>query len=414
MGSSRPFDGFRSAIDDPRYFFGREDILGRIESRPLRVRMLLGGRRIGKTSTLRAIEWHLVKRAREGGSQRVLPVFISFQIHQPTNLDHFLFIMVDELRRAMDRWHNAYGAEWRELYRSFLNQITAVDLTLGFLKLRLDNPNPGERVSTREFRELLAHSVGELQESGFGGVCFLFDEAEYVVRQNWADNAWGFLRGIKDTDRALGPAFGLVVSGYRDVKRYRQKVGSPLAGIAEEVWLSPLLASQPVDQGAGERPDPAGELIRVRSRDESMSLDQSEKERVLEWSGRHPYLLNRVLNEIFDERRRSGGAPLDDLLNASVQKFRGEFESWWNEDGKSDGFGHEERAVYAVLQECRRSNPESIAAASGLSENDVRNALDILFCTGIIDWRSDVDEAEIGAPMFEAWVRSSTVGSTTA
>jgi hypothetical protein len=57
----RPFDNFRVAITDPLFFHGREDLIDSIKRSPFQVRIFLGGRRIGKTSLLRAIEWSLLE-----------------------------------------------------------------------------------------------------------------------------------------------------------------------------------------------------------------------------------------------------------------------------------------------------------------------------------------------------------------
>ncbi len=56
----RPFDNFRVAITDPSHFFGRRQLLDTMLKSPFQVRILLAGRRMGKTSALRAIEWNLL------------------------------------------------------------------------------------------------------------------------------------------------------------------------------------------------------------------------------------------------------------------------------------------------------------------------------------------------------------------
>jgi hypothetical protein len=45
---------------------------------------------------------------------------------------------------------------------------------------------------------------------------------------------------LKDTDTAIKPFLGLLLSGYRDLKEYQQRVGSPLLNIAKIEWLTPL------------------------------------------------------------------------------------------------------------------------------------------------------------------------------
>ena len=60
VSRSRPFDGFKIAITDPGYFVGRESLVQSLNASPFEVHILLGGNRLGKTSTLRAIEWTLL------------------------------------------------------------------------------------------------------------------------------------------------------------------------------------------------------------------------------------------------------------------------------------------------------------------------------------------------------------------
>ena len=48
---SYPFDSYRVAVTDPDAFFGRDELLRLIRSSSFTVRIILGGRRIGKTSS---------------------------------------------------------------------------------------------------------------------------------------------------------------------------------------------------------------------------------------------------------------------------------------------------------------------------------------------------------------------------
>jgi hypothetical protein len=84
----RPFDNYRTAITDPPQFFGRDEWLGEMRRAPFWVRVLLGGRRLGKTSALRAVEWSLLDL---GGprANRPFPVFISLELEQPSDLPTF-------------------------------------------------------------------------------------------------------------------------------------------------------------------------------------------------------------------------------------------------------------------------------------------------------------------------------------
>ena len=128
--------------------------------------------------------------------------------------------------------------EMRQMYREFLSQIKSSEVTFSFLKqlgikFNIDNHAHERRLNNDSFRVAFLNTTEELRKLNFQGVCFLIDGAEFIVRQNWATDAWAYLRGLKDTDTAIKPLLGLLLSGYRDLKEYQQRVGSPLLNIAE-------------------------------------------------------------------------------------------------------------------------------------------------------------------------------------
>ena len=116
----RPFDNFKVAITDPVYFVGRDNLLEILRKSPFQVRVLLGGRRLGKTSTLRAIEWSMLDpNPYSNRPYRAFPVFISLQVEQPENLGHLRYILIARLREALERWKQVPGGTLREMYRQF-------------------------------------------------------------------------------------------------------------------------------------------------------------------------------------------------------------------------------------------------------------------------------------------------------
>jgi len=78
----RPFQNFRTAITSPDYFCGRTEFLHDVIDSPMAVRILIAGRRLGKTSTLHAIEWTLLHPT-AGNLNRAFPVYVSFPREQP-------------------------------------------------------------------------------------------------------------------------------------------------------------------------------------------------------------------------------------------------------------------------------------------------------------------------------------------
>lgn len=386
----RPFDDFKTAITDPPYFFGRKDLLQSMWQSPFRVRILLGGRRLGKTSTMRAIEWGLLG-AYSPKDRRPFPVFVGLEVDQPESLDHLRYLLISKLRDAIFRWQRKPGGKWRQAYRSFLSQITEGKINTGFMEFSVENPDRVRRLGHEDFRQALLKSIEELRTWEFEGVCFLLDEAEFIVRKDWANNAWSYFRGLKDNDTALKPFLGFLLAGYRDVKEYEQRVGSPLLGIAEVVWLSQLSDSD------------TRELIAHRIKTEKIALDESEICALIKWVGGHPFLTQQMLNLFFNGRASSDNLTIENLVKKTLRHHEHDFKGWWNLDGESDGFGDKERVVYKALLQQREGTTESLEGSTHLSQNKIANALEVLAGTGVIV-KLDEERYGIGSGLFKEWV----------
>jgi AAA+ ATPase superfamily predicted ATPase len=84
-----PFHNYKGAIDDAHYFTGRNKLLRKIAEYPFNVRIILGGRRIGKTSTLHAIQRELLQ-----SNSRAFPVILELHSEMPNSLENFLYILM--------------------------------------------------------------------------------------------------------------------------------------------------------------------------------------------------------------------------------------------------------------------------------------------------------------------------------
>jgi hypothetical protein len=150
--ASRPFDDFRVAITDQRYFFGRGTFLHTMRQAPFAVRLLLGGRRVGKTSTLRAVEWSLLTPL-SGGPYRAFPIFVSLAVEQPTSLDHLRYLLSLRLYEAMRRWQKARHTEQPQIYERFLRQLPGkVTIGLPWFKWEFGNIQREQRLLHDDFR----------------------------------------------------------------------------------------------------------------------------------------------------------------------------------------------------------------------------------------------------------------------
>ncbi|WP_200817526.1 hypothetical protein, partial [Calothrix rhizosoleniae] len=393
----RPFENYRIPITEPSYFFGRNELIDTILQSPFQVRILLGGRRLGKTSALRAVEWNLLN-PHTNYFRRAFPVLINLQLEQPKDLDNLRYLLIARLREAIERWREIPVGEISQMYREFLSKIKGGEVTLNFLAtlgINFNNnyPDSAKGLNNDSFRLAFLKTTEELCQMNFQGVCFLIDGAEFIVRQPWATDAWSYLRGLKDTDIAVKSALGLLLSGYRDLKEYQQRVGSPLLNIAEIEWLTALSKEDTT------------KLICDRAEQENVSLSEAEISEIIKLSGCHPYLTQQSLNIIFDNHQQDSWA---NLTNELLQHHDKDFSSWWNEEHLSGCFSEDERKIYSVLLEQHQATPQDLAKDTNFSRFKVAEALEVIAGTGVI--RPLNDECyTLGSRLFQEWVKQLTI-----
>jgi hypothetical protein len=384
---------FRLPIDEYNYFFGRSHLLSEIERYPFRVRIILGGRRLGKTSTLNAVKRNLLGVSKD--ERQAFPVLFNLQQERPKSLEQFRYLLIARLQEAFAEYYAGNQANWKKTYRRFLRQIPGGSLDLGLpkfgLKLNVTNPDSDRSLIHEDFRQDLLKIIKQLQQKQFTGVCFLLDGSEFIVSQDWANDAWSYLRALKDTDTALKPFVGFILSGYRDLKDYQQAVGSPLLNIAEVEWLGTLTESE------------TRSLIAYRSQEEKILLTEAEVDRVIEWAGCHPYLTQQLLNEIFDNSPQKKIQFSDNFMLHLIRQHDRDFSVWWDEDKRTYGFGQTEQTVYLALLDRREGTAETLLQTTNLSFGEVADSLEVLAGTGVIQNLGD-ERYKMGAKLFEQWV----------
>ena len=373
----RPFDNFRHAITDPEHFFGRGNILREILHQPLGVRILLGGRRLGKTSLLHALEWSMLN-CDSHRLRRTFPVLVNLQREQPRDMEYLLHVMVNRLCEAT--------SSCRELLGKTLMGKPSSELDSGIIRRETSDLRCKACLTRYEFRRAIINSCDDLQEWNFEGVCFLIDEAEFVVRQaDLANSAWGYFRSLCDDDVAVAPRLGLILTGYRNLNEYQQQVGSPLLNIAHKRWLTTFTL------------DEAKELIVRRADGERIELTVNDINLIIKLTGGHPFLTQQLLNYTFDIYH----SDVDHIIHESAQRLRQEWEhvfsDWWG------AFDEADRIVYHALVGCSEATIKDIKGLTHLSLGKVRKALQMLTGTGVIH-RLDPERYSIGTLLFRKWV----------
>lgn len=389
--NKRTFDGFRIAITDPNYFVGRSDLVAKLNHSPFEVHILLGGNRLGKTSTLRAIEWTLLSSESPTAS-RAFPVYINLHKDQPKDSDNFRYILISRLRESLVKWQRAPWEGIRKTYLKFLSEIVEADANLGFLKVKVLNPTHARQFDQKYFEEELKHAISDVDRHGFNGICFLLDEAEFIVRSNWGNDACSYFRALKDSDAAIDPFLGLLFSGYRGVKEYQQRVGSPLYNIASVMWLE-CLSELDVKK-----------LIEIRTSDEETELSAQETDFIWRYGGGHPDLTQQTINLLLDVRKAKKPFSESDLILQLLHKHNHDFSKWWNLDGSNpDGFSIVDRKVYLELTSSGEGTFETLSKSSGLPPLRVLDSLQVLAGTGVIRCLNDLTYS-ISSQLFEKWV----------
>jgi len=389
------FPDFKLAIDDPDFFVGRDILLEEVKQNPCKARIILGGRRMGKTSLLNAIQWSLLY-SNSNQSNCAFPVLINLQLVQPNNLDNLLYIMICQLIKAMEEWHELPKSSLREDYRSYRRQLVkgtiAIKLPGLEASFEVDNPNRERRLIKEDFKRELLKKLSDLRQNNFNGVCFILDGAEFITRQeSWAGDACSYFRGLKDFDRDIRPFFGIILSGYREVKEYQQKIGSKLLNISDVRWLNALSHSE-IDR-----------LITQRKQHENIPLSDEGVTLVKELTGGHPYLVQQILSFISDSFRKKTSLKKEELIEDILEHHDNDFSTWWNESHEVGGCGDNEHLTYYALVEKRQGTVKSLSEHTGLKGREVKHALDVLVGTGIIQ-SLDKGNYKIGARLFEEWV----------
>ncbi|MEO1145266.1 MAG: ATP-binding protein, partial [Cyanobacteria bacterium J06638_22] len=303
------------------------------------------------------------------------------------------------LRNSIDRWRQVPLEHPRELYRSFIKNIANGEVAVNFLqqinvKLNISNPDYECRLDHEEFRKALWKTIEELQNEGFFGVCFLVDGAEFIARRDWATDTWNYFRSLKDTKNSLKPYFGMVLSGYRELKDYQQKVGSPLLGIAAGIkWLSPLEERE------------TKELISLWKEITGIPIHDRGIQALVRWTGCHPYLTHLALGIVNDQFQEYKRVSLRQVIDKILYEHSDIFVSWWNPQQEVGRLDENDRKVYAALAEIRTGSPITLAQHTRLGAGRVKSILDVLTSTGIVRKQNE-QQYTIGACLFEEWLKT--------
>lgn len=319
---------------------------------------IVGGRRCGKTSLIKVLERRLSSEA------LVRPV-----------------IPVPVYAIGLDRV--SPGALFREVLKGMTAGLEEYQWS-GFVH---------EEEPFYAFTTALEERVGSDLTSRHGSewmAAIMIDEIDTLAGQlkenGYRDVFFGNLRHLVMQHEKFSGNFRLVVTGENDPEGVINR-GSPFNMLAK-VPLG-ILSAADVDS-----------LIAAGFRD---GIPEVAKERLVALTGRHPYLLQGVLQKLW---RRDG----EDVDGEDVQREAASFQREHNDFARwLDVFDGLARMVYAYLsaQAERGVAPAelagrlSTAARRVISEGEVKDALTVLVTHGVIE--QDGAHYRISGTMFRDW-----------
>ena len=312
---------------------------------------LLGGRRCGKTSLLLQIAADL----RNEGLAPLQPL--------PRLLD------IQVLGRCSAQ----------ELFAQIYMLVTQ---EIGVPPLVLNHPG-------REYQDFLAalDAVKPRLDQQYGEdwvIILLIDELDTAIEKLPDDQFFQNLRNLLMMSR-FSRHFRLVATGVTGMAKLISSGSSPLNNLRNKHLgiLTSKQARQLVSQGFADKVDPELELA------------------LFQLTGRHPYLLQGLLEKLWDAQPDMDKRVLKDASREFVREHN-DFDRWL------ESFGKAEHAVYHMLLDA----PEGTLHARDIRQKvtpelaaKVDDALTVLSYHGVID-DSDPDEPQIAGTMFRDWYRN--------
>lgn len=281
-----------------KWFFGRDALLDEILSGlPGSARCsfgVTGGRRMGKSTLLRAIEADLrvsLPMWRESGLI-VVPIY----------LDGLTF----------DR-----PIEPNTLWKRIIKEM-CVSL--------------GERESCEihDFGDFVSACRIILERCELAvRVVALLDEIEPILVCNWADGFFANWRALLSNIPEVSGSFAAVFAGARELGRLQQDMGSPLMDVLEWRSLRNLSFS---------------DTCRLMEEPVGRTFSDAFKDRVFQWTGGQPMLVQYVMHQIVARNVFDQVDEIDKIASQFILSRGWQFGDWWNKNCSSPA-----RRVYRRL-----------------------------------------------------------------
>ncbi len=310
---------------------------------------ILGGRRCGKTSLLIQIEQNLVNDGLE--DFHALPRYLDIQSLGSLTSDTLFEKIYSATVQGIEAPTWVSSEPGRE-YERFITQ-------LGLVQSDLENH----------------HGANWL-------VVLLIDELDNAVSKLPDDQFFQNLRNLLMVSK-FHRHFRVVASGVKEMAHLISSGSSPLNNLRNK-HVAVLTGKQ------------ADRLIQVGFQQD---LDTETKMFLYRLTGKHPYLLQGVLEHLWDEQGDRDSKAVKRAAKAFAQEMEA-FKRWL------DSFGAAERSVYGVLMNAGEGGIHVKIIRNQVESklsHEVEDALTVLSFHGVIDDSDDPDEPKIAGSMFKDW-----------
>jgi len=365
--SRNPYN-FNDPVRDPKMFYGRGALLREIVDNFCAPNphsyTLVGGRRFGKTSLLRAIERRLLARLADGEEPRVTPLYIDLNYEMIKSRGAFFACVIRRLRAIM---------------RSALPQVPLDGEYLDQLQSQMQTENTVLPLFERAFvymRSAAFPEVGALQ------VVLLIDESERILQHTWAPELHSNLRALLSNRPKVQDHLGIKMAGSSDFYAKISEEGSPLRNILLKRLLPPLSEEETrvlIDE-------PTDGIVPAEVADE-----------VVRQTGGHPFLTQYLMHYLWNSGLTGADVELVREVADNFGYERDDFEDWCSDIGPVG------EQVYALL--CQRDDwirrSGTFRAIPG-NRMVLKKALEALSYHGLI--RQDRQLGfSVSCGMFRAW-----------
>ncbi len=283
----------------PADFVGRWPLVEEIVADLARPRpdswAVIGGRRFGKSSVLKAIEARLLKR-----------------LAHTAPGDWYIFPLVVDLKGSeTDTEQNVYARIVRLLYRA-LHRSPMVSLELHRTRLHTVVNTQLEMLSFYQFEDTLDDLMISFEaHHGPLRLALLLDEVEAITRFDWSETLFNQLRAII-YDGPLADMVKLVLTGAAGVTRVRHE-GSPLLNAVKIIHLAALSETD----------------IKILI-DRAQVVPEAVRIAVQTQSGGHPFIAQYLLHHLWhDGLAQATPAQVEQVAHQLRRQRAADLQGWW-------------------------------------------------------------------------------------